>query len=215
MTPAPAGTEQEPEPSGSRRPRCAPPGPSLPYPAVAAARPPAAAAALAAPGKFGAKTRRPLAPGLPPAPRGLSGCKRGVLGAGAFPLKGPPGRGDRPAARAPLRSPWWPGAEAQRPASSRLRGAGLGCARGLGLSGCAGRKCGRARADPVPASCRRASSPRSLHPGAGQDRVSEEGGKDRLGLLRLLWGDAKLCACVCTGTSGESAGFQGGKGWWC
>ncbi|KAK2098383.1 hypothetical protein P7K49_023834, partial [Saguinus oedipus] len=39
--------------------------------------------------------------------------------------------------------------------------------------------CGRARADPVPASCRRASSPRSLHPGAGQDRESEEGGKNR------------------------------------
>ncbi|KAK2098384.1 hypothetical protein P7K49_023835, partial [Saguinus oedipus] len=33
VTPAPASAEREPEPSGSRRPHCAPPGPSLPYPA--------------------------------------------------------------------------------------------------------------------------------------------------------------------------------------
>lgn len=52
LTLAPAGEEPEPEsePSGFPRSRCAPPGSSLPYTAVAAARPPAVAVVLAAPG---------------------------------------------------------------------------------------------------------------------------------------------------------------------
>lgn len=52
-----------------------------------------------------------------------------------------------------------------------------------GLSGVRGAGAVCVRADSVPASCRRVSSSRSEHSGAGRDTDSEEGGKDpgRLG----------------------------------